>query len=135
WIPAHVGIRGNEQADTAAKSAVVYRSEPLPYADIKSALRNWMRNNWQNDWNLEVDNKLHEVKPIVTQWTSSFNRKYEVTLTRLRIGHSRLTHKYLLFGESPPVCSRCNVLLTIRHVLIDCSSFDSAAWPILALVP
>ncbi|GBL95333.1 hypothetical protein AVEN_154751-1 [Araneus ventricosus] len=85
WIPAHVGIRGNEQADTAAKSAVVYRSEPLLYADIKSALRNWMLNIWQNDWNLEVHNKLHEVKPIVTQWTSCLNRKYEVILTRLDI--------------------------------------------------
>ncbi|GBN58765.1 putative RNA-directed DNA polymerase from transposon X-element [Araneus ventricosus] len=78
WIPAHIGIRGNEQADTAAKSAVVHHSEPLPCADIKSALRNWMLNNWQNDWNLEVDNKLHEIKPIVTQWTLSLNRKYEV---------------------------------------------------------
>ncbi|GBO04247.1 putative RNA-directed DNA polymerase from transposon BS [Araneus ventricosus] len=42
--PVEAGSRGNEQADTAAKSAVVYRSEPLPYADIKSALRNWMLN-------------------------------------------------------------------------------------------
>jgi len=38
----------------------------------------------------------------------------------LRIGHSYLTHSYLLMDEDPPVCIPCNSLLTTEHILINC---------------
>ena len=41
-------------------------------------------------------------------------------LTRLRIGHSRLTHKHYLLGEDFPECIPCDCRLTIKHVLIEC---------------
>jgi hypothetical protein len=36
------------------------------------------------------------------------NRKEQVVLTRCRIGHSRLTHSYLLNNEERPECIPCN---------------------------
>ena len=50
----------------------------------------------------------------------SENRKEDVILTRLRIGHSRLTHKHYLLGEKIPECIPCDCLLTIKHVLMEC---------------
>ena len=50
----------------------------------------------------------------------SDNRKEDIILTRLRIGYSRLTHKYYLANEDPPECIPCNSPLTIKHVLIEC---------------
>ena len=47
-------------------------------------------------------------------------RREDVILTRLRIGHSRLTHKHYLLGEDFPECIPCDCRLTIKHVLIEC---------------
>ncbi|GFT35034.1 hypothetical protein TNCV_2824981 [Trichonephila clavipes] len=37
-------------------------------------------------------------------------RRTDVKLTRLRIGHTRFTHRHLLFGERAPECPSCHVL-------------------------
>ena len=47
------------------------------------------------------------------------NRREEIILARLRIGHSYITHSYLLIGEEPQ-CIPCNATLTVKHVLVDC---------------
>ena len=47
------------------------------------------------------------------------SRKY-IILTRLRIGHSRRTHKHYLLGEDFPECIPCDRRLTIKHVFIEC---------------
>ena len=48
------------------------------------------------------------------------NRKEQVVLSRLRIGHTRLTHGYLMYGETPPMCLRCDVQLSVMHILVEC---------------
>ena len=50
-------------------------------------------------------------------------RREEVVLTRLRIGHTRLTHSYLLKREDQPFCISCNEPFTVKHFLIDCIEF------------
>ena len=50
----------------------------------------------------------------------SNNRKEDVTLTRLRIGHSRLTHKHYLLNDDMPECIPCDRLLTVKHILVEC---------------
>ncbi|GFV85001.1 hypothetical protein TNCV_838751 [Trichonephila clavipes] len=39
----------------------------------------------------------------------------DVKLTRLRIGHTRFTHKRLLLGEIAPECHSCKVSYTLRQ--------------------
>ena len=41
----------------------------------------------------------------------------------LHIGHSFLTHSFLLKGEEPPVCIGCDKRLTIGHILLTCLDF------------
>ena len=48
----------------------------------------------------------------------------EMVLTRLRIGHSRLTHSYLLEREDQPLCISCCEPFTVKHFLIDCLEFS-----------
>ena len=49
------------------------------------------------------------------------NRKEDVVLTRLRIGHTRLTHKHYLLNEEIPMCIACDCPLTIKHILVECA--------------
>ena len=63
--------------------------------------------------------RLRALKPTTGLWQSS-NRKSraeEVSLCRLRIGHTYATHGYLVCGEERPSCSRCGRTLTVRHVI------------------
>ncbi|GBN65475.1 hypothetical protein AVEN_91608-1 [Araneus ventricosus] len=119
-VPSHVGITGNELADKSAKSATEFLTRPIVYADVRSAFNQWCHCQWQKKWNMETNNKLHVIKPVLSHWITKLNRRCDVVLTRLRIGHTRLTHKYLLFAESPPTCSHCGDILTVKHILTDC---------------
>ena len=45
---------------------------------------------------------------------------YQTRPNRCRIGHSHLTHEFLLKGEPPPECIPCGCPLAIKHLLIEC---------------
>ena len=41
----------------------------------------------------------------------------------LRLGHTRVTHSYLLQGEEQPQCVGCDAQFTVRHFLLECGDF------------
>ena len=49
--------------------------------------------------------------------------KQETVMTRLRIGHTWITHSYLLKKEDQPFCHACDNPFTVKHILIECSDF------------
>jgi hypothetical protein len=78
----------------------------------------------QQSWDAEVRNKLHVVQPwIGSARAYHLPRRDEVIIHCLRIGHTRLTHSYLLKGETPPMCIACQAPLTVQRILIDCVDF------------
>ena len=127
WIPSHVGIHGNEEADLAAKKSLSLHPSnlKLPYTDFKSNVNKFIVSKWQSSWNDVLFNKLHDVKPTLGEWHQGNRsvRREEVVLSRCRIGHSRLTHTFLLKNEDQPECIPCQTPLTIKHILIDCVDF------------
>ncbi|XP_023212286.1 uncharacterized protein LOC111615118 [Centruroides sculpturatus] len=123
WVPGHVGIRGNEEADSAAKAANPSQHEmPIEGGDLKLVVKKRPAERWQNMWNAQIHNKLHEIKPNIENWTRNkqYDRRSEVILTRLRIGDIRLTHQYLLKGEDQPLCQYCNCTVSVKHILCNC---------------
>ena len=62
WLPSHTGIKGNEKADIAAKSALL-----LPPSDFKPIINKYLFNKWQSVWDTIVDNKLHSIKPVLSE--------------------------------------------------------------------
>ena len=58
------------------------------------------------------------MKKTIDRWkTIDFlNRKDQTVITRLRIGHTRLTHGHLIERTSTPTC-RCAEPLTVKHIL------------------
>ena len=125
--PSHIGIQGNDLADTAAKTALTNNisSILLPPSDFKHDCDTYIKSLWQRQWNLDINNKLFSVKPNIgiTALHSTF-RKDDVVITRLRIGHSYYTHSYLLLGDPHPVCAHCGTNISIHHLLLDCPLFD-----------
>ena len=80
---------------------------------------------WQTSWNNSIGNKLLEIKPTIGEHQSVVRnvRKEEVVLARLRLGHTRVTHSYLLQGEEQPHCVGCDAPFTVRHILLECGDF------------
>ncbi|GFW07150.1 RNase H domain-containing protein [Trichonephila clavipes] len=125
WLPSHVGIIGNEQADSAAKSVTTHLPLAVPLSDMKRVIMHHIFKIWQVSWSQQLDNKLHSVKPVIGAWPVIPMRRTDVKLTRLRIGHTRFTHRHLLLGEDAPECPSCKVSYTVRHILIDCPVFNN----------
>ena len=88
---------------------------------------NWSRSHnkyvqWQH-WNSCTGNKirLQAIRPTVGghQPISSLSRRDVVVVNRLRIGHTRCTHSYLLTGAEQPDSTTCQCPLTVtaKHIL------------------
>ena len=45
---------------------------------------------------------------------------YSRVQIRLRIGHTRLTHSFLLTGDDLPECGTCQCPLTVKQILVEC---------------
>ncbi|KAF0762274.1 zinc finger BED domain-containing protein 4-like [Aphis craccivora] len=121
------GIPGNEKADTLANEAITSISSTsistLPYQDIKRTINTHTTNMWQKSWDeIPMSNKLKSIKKKVTKWHLQLNipRRSEVINTRTRIGHTNLTHIHIIKHEEHPLCSQCNVPLSIKHIVLDC---------------
>ncbi|XP_026684523.1 interaptin-like [Diaphorina citri] len=119
-------ISGNEEVDVLAKQTVTDQSVPcitnlLQTVDLQCHIQRQIKNIWKREWQQNVNNKLFQIKPELGEWKSSYNRKrtLETALARIRLGHTNLTHVYLIKREEPPLCS-CGQRLTIQHIIIEC---------------
>ena len=71
--------------------------------------------------------KLYDIKPIIrlSQTVVRNIRLEEVALARIRIGHTRITHSYLLNREEPPQFVGCDKPFTVRHILLEFVDFSN----------
>ena len=104
---------------------------PVASHDMHPSIRRGVMEKWQRHWSSTQEiasNKLREVKPEIGFWKSgcSLSRYTETRIARLRIGHTYLTHVYLLKGETYPECPQCKVRVTVKHILGECPEYAQA---------
>jgi len=71
---------------------------------------------------LSVNRPSNDNKLILAIPASHAAHRDAVILRRPRIGHTRVTHKYLLSGDSQPLCDECKCSLSVKHILLECCS-------------
>ncbi|KAL1447058.1 hypothetical protein WDU94_003614 [Cyamophila willieti] len=134
WVPSHIGIHGNEEADRLARETLSRNSpiiDKIPIQDFKHVLKNKILHAWHEEWKNSPNNKLRMIKEENKPWHPPFSmsRREQVSLTRLRIGHTNLTHCFLMKKETPPQCDICLSPLTVYHLLKCCTKYRSLRSP------
>ena len=126
WIPSHIRVSGNERADSAAKSARDLSPDniAITYTDLKPQINKFFLTKWQQRWNNNINNKLFQIKLTLGEWRPAFRklRKEQVIISRLWIGHTSLTHSFILKQRQSPQCLTCQTPYTIKHVLVECGA-------------
>lgn len=129
WVPSHQGISGNEEADLEAKAAISKepdQSLKISYQDSKKFLKNKLFYYWNILWSNERT-KLHTVRHNVqTKAPLLTSRSDQCKITRVRVGHTNLTHSYLLTKDQQTMCEKCLTQMTVSHILINCPHFNDA---------
>ena len=100
----------------------------MPFWDLKPLTAKYVYQIWQKQWNETVlaSNKFHEILPKFPDKLLSFcnTRKENTVLNRLHVGHSYLTHSFILRKEEARVCVACNVVITVKHIFIECADLS-----------
>ena len=137
WIPGHCNITGNEAADAQAKAAVYCdRTLDIPagYKEHIPGLRSAVNDAFNQLWaKYRSDTNLKRIKEVTGKWDSSIrtNRREEIVLCRLGLGHTRFTHSYILDREPRPQCNTCGCPRSVEHMLIECPEFANQRIPVV----
>lgn len=126
WVPAHTGIHGNEIADENAALAAVLRSytdDNVTYKDAKSIIESLFM-SFQNKLWMPNTSHLRAVKHNMHKsiYAAGLTRHEAVAITRLRIGHTNVTHQHYMSKDPRPICPFCDENLTVPHLLMDCTN-------------
>uniref|UniRef100_A0A1Y1N4E3 ribonuclease H n=1 Tax=Photinus pyralis TaxID=7054 RepID=A0A1Y1N4E3_PHOPY len=120
WIPSHTNITGNDTVDQLAKEATHKTTQDeqcMLRNDCKSLLQGTIHRKWLDHWTALAERKQYFLPPRPLKWTGSatLTRKEETVLNRVKMGHTRMTHDFLLQNSVQPMCEQCNVIFTVRH--------------------
>jgi ribonuclease HI len=136
WVPAHVGILGNEIADEMAKNACLSENQsndpPFPN-DFKKLAKQQMKQNWKFKWeNSDKGRYAHSIFPTVSTkpWFLEIaeERGFVTTFSRIITGHtSTKSHLNRFLIVDDPLCL-CQINYeTIDHLLWECPKYDRQA--------
>uniref|UniRef100_A0A8C2HUK7 Uncharacterized protein n=1 Tax=Cyprinus carpio TaxID=7962 RepID=A0A8C2HUK7_CYPCA len=131
WVPAHIGIQGNEMADKAAKEAIknngINLSVSISKNEIKSIIKERLKVRWQKQWDMEKKGRwFYRIQRKVGEMRSAGkNRRDEIVISRMRFGHTRLNGTLYKMGKHDTGrCTFCGQEETVEHVMIYCQKYE-----------
>lgn len=117
WIPAHVGIQGNKEADKIAKESIKMKEPNINIAISRSEGNHFTseacNRKWQTDWDSCLTGRhYYKVQKTIkkSKIIHNLSRKEQVIFTHLRTGHSNLNHTLHIIGKHDTgLCDVCLV--------------------------
>lgn len=128
WVPAHVGVEGNEAADEAARASLVRGNVEVPFdrLECRSIINERLTQQWQHEWSKDISGrKFYDIKPLVNPGNSIIlPRMDQIKLARLRLGHCGLASGLFLVGKHMDgKCQACGVQESVKHVIMFCPRY------------
>ena len=142
WIPGHIGLAGNEQADRFAKKGAhsIQPERPVPYQTTKNIIKQAFREEWMNEWakgdtGRKVYDHMNTIKPKDN--LKLLNRSDQTTIFRLRTQHITLNqHLNRINPEIPPLCPLCDHHQeSVEHFLFLCPNLTDLRQQLLPPIP
>jgi len=145
WVPAHVGIVGNERIDSEAKSAAKgesscpkqylpgkLKSLPRSATAAKECFRKLLHKEASEMFaKLPRYHRMHSIDPSMPlnqycQLTAELSRSKQALLMQLRTGHAPLNkHLHRISRSKSPLCPKCHQEdETVKHFILTCPRYN-----------
>ena len=118
WTPSHMGIWGNEKADSLAKASVTLSTvNKIPFLkrELKCLIAKHYNIKWQNM--AARSNISKNLEPIICRIR---NRKQQIIISRLQLGATMLTFGHHINKTCKELCSLCKCNVNEEHIMIKC---------------
>ena len=134
WVKAHVGEIGNEEADRAAKEAVLdgeeIETDLIPRNVAKIRLRAKSQAEWENNWRQETTGRLtYQIFKEVERkgkYSHVNNEYHKKLLNRAASGHFPVnTFLKRIRKRADDTCNYCSQKETIEHMIVHCPRFEA----------
>ncbi|KAL7297549.1 hypothetical protein TKK_0009909 [Trichogramma kaykai] len=142
WIPSHIGIDGNEQADLLAKSATKSEFPSLRTIPFTDMLETFKKNAHDHNEDKMISESLfkgtiyferyYRTQKKPWYWEKNLNREQIVTVNRARANHYSLNYSLARLGMiENGICSCETSEENLNHVIWQCHKYESSRQSLL----